>query len=115
MATRAEVRKRALIKLGRASLSQTPESYLDADMVNAYNEVYRTLQEMDLVYWGQTSDVPDEVANHVATLMAWFRVNDYGVSAERHTRLAVDASSAESRIRMMAVSQYRSVDEPEDF
>jgi hypothetical protein len=115
MATQAEVRKRALIKLGRGSRAQTPVSYLDSDMSNAYTEVYLRLQELDIAYWGQTSDVPDEVANHISALMAWSRVNDYGVSAERYQRLSVEAKTAEPAIRMMAVNQYRSVDEPEDF
>jgi hypothetical protein len=115
MATQAEVRLRALIKLGVGSRTETPVSYLTNDMSNAYTEVYLRLQELDIAYWGQTSDVPDEVANEVAVLMAWRRVNDYGVGNDRYTRLAQEYVAAEPRIREVSVSAYRSTDDPEDF
>lgn len=115
MATQAEVRKRALIKLGIGNRHQSPVASLDSDMSNAYNEVYLQLQEIDIAYWGQTSDVPDEVANEVASLMAWRRVDDYGVSNDRYQRLAAGFQNAHSAIRTMSVNAYRSTSEPEDF
>jgi hypothetical protein len=84
-------------------------------MVNAYNEVYLYLQEIDLTFWGQTSAVPDEVANEISAMMAWRRVNDYGVSNERYQRLAQEVRPAEMRIRTVAVNQYKANSEPEDF
>jgi len=115
MATQAEIRLRALIKLGTGSRTETPVSYLTNDMINAYNEVYLRLQELDIAYWGQTSDVPDEVANEVAVLMAWRRVNDYGIGNDRYTRLSQEYIAAEPMIRAMSVNAYRSTSEPEDF
>ena len=115
MATLAEVRKRALIKLGVGNRHQSPTANQDSDMSNAYTELYLKLQEMDQAYWGQTSAVPDEVANEVSLLMALSRADDYGISNERYQRLILGAPSAYITIRSMAVNPHRSVDEPEDF
>lgn len=84
-------------------------------MADAYTEVYLQLQEQSIAYWGQTADVPNEVANEVAALMAWSRVNDHGVSDKRYQRLLIEMRSAEPMIRKMSVRNYRSASEPENF
>lgn len=115
MATQTELRHRALIKLGVASRHMAPSDPQDKDMQAAYLEVYLKLQDMNIAFWGETDDVPDEVANEVASLMAWSRNIDYGVSGDRFQRLAAEAPAAFRRIRLIAVNPYDSINEVEDF
>lgn len=115
MAAQSEVRKRALLKLGVGARAQNPTSDQTDDMTNAYNEIYERLSEKKLAFWAQTGTIPDKVANQVAALMAFERVNDYGISNERYQRVAVEASRAEPMIRMHAVPTYESSEYPEDF
>lgn len=115
MATQADVRKRALRKLGLASTNQAPTSDLDSDMQAAYTEVYALLENMKLTFWGETSAVPDEVANHVAAMMAFERVNDYGIGSERYARIEREKNAAIRNFRMMAVNEYVSDDEVTDY
>ena len=115
MATLAEIRKQALVKLGVATPHQTPKAYLDDAMKAAYDEAYTKLRDKDLVFWSQTASVPDNVSNEIAAMMAWSRVNDFGVSSDRYTRIANEQIKAEPSIRIAAVSKHISVDEPEDF
>ncbi len=115
MATLAHVKKQALIKLGVATPHQAPKSYQDDEMQIAYNEVYTKLENKTLAFWAKTGPVPDEVVNDVASMMAWTRANDYGISSERYQRLANERARAEPNIRYLSVNRYLSVDEPEDF
>jgi hypothetical protein len=115
VATQAEVRKRALRKLGLASTSQAPTSDLDSDMQEAYTETYTMLERQSQTFWGESLDVPDEIANHLAALMAFTRANDYGIGTERYQRLAAERTVALREFRMMAVNEYNSSDDPEDF
>lgn len=111
----ATVRKNALLKLGVGSIGQTPTSDLDSDMTDAYNEIYAYLEANEQTFWGQTSAIPDEVADPLATWMAWSRVNNYSISNERYQRLSAEFSRAERQIKEMAVNNYLSTREVEDF
>ena len=115
MATQADVRKRALRKLGLASTNQAPTSDLDSDMQAAYTEVYTMLETLKLTFWGESSAVPDEEANNMASLMAFERVNDYGIGTERYARIEREKMAAMQNFRMMAVNEYTSTADPEDF
>lgn len=73
------------------------------------------LETIKLTFWGESSAVPDEVANNMASLMAFERVNDYGIGTERYARIEREKMTAMQNFRMMAVNEYTSTADPEDF
>ena len=104
MATAAEIRNKASLKLGIGALGQTLESAVSKDLDDAYTEVYARLRDEDLVSWAFTSEVPDELVDPVVDLVAFAR--SYMVSGERYQRIGVAASQAESRIRRSLQDDY---------
>lgn len=87
--TTAEIRNRALQKLGRLARSQTATGALADDMDDAYNEVYAELKNKGITAWGSAGPVPDEYVPHVVNLMCLLRSE--GISNERYQRLALEA------------------------
>lgn len=87
--TIAELRNRALQKLGRLGRSQTATGALADDMNDAYNEVYAELKNKGLVAWAEAGPVPNEYVPHVVNLMCILRSE--GISNERYQRLALEA------------------------
>ncbi len=106
MATVAELRNKVSFKLGIGARGNTLESSISDDLDQAYAEVYARLRSEDLVSWAFTSEVPDELITPVVDLVAFSRVDEYGVSAERWQRVANSASQAEVRIRRTLKDDY---------
>lgn len=94
--TKAELRNRALIMLGKLALGQTPSGALSADMENVYDQVYARLKSRDLVTWGTSDDIPDEFVEDITALMAFERSE--GIPADRYARIANAANRAVSAI-----------------
>lgn len=97
--TIAQVRNRALTKLVKLPLGQTPTGAQADDMENAYNQVYSRLEQLGLVSWSSTDDIPDEFVEDVVSLMAFERAE--GVPDNLYVRLRDDASRA-----VPAISNY---------
>jgi hypothetical protein len=106
MATAADIRNKAGALLGVKALGQTLQNSVSSDLDAAYDEVYARLRDEDLVSWHSTAAVPDEVVSPVVDLVAFARVNEYGVSSERYQRIAIAASQAEIRIRRSLQDDY---------
>ena len=106
MATAAEIRNKASFKLGIGARGQTLENSVSSDLDDAYKEVYGRLITEDLVSWAFTADIPDEAVSPVVDLVAFARVDEYGVSGERFQRLALAVSTAEVRIRRTLQDDY---------
>ena len=106
MATAAEIRDKAGLKLGVRALGQTLDNAVSSDLDAAYDEVYAKLRDEDLVSWHSTAEVPDELVSPVVDLVSFARVDEYGVSGERFQRIALAASSAEIRIRRSLEDDY---------
>lgn len=106
MATAAEIRDKAAYKLGVKAFGQTLENDVATSLDNAYTEVYARLRDEDLVSWHVTAEVPDEVVSPVVDLVAFSRVDEFGVSGERFQRITLAASQAETRIRRSIQDDY---------
>lgn len=105
-ATAAEIRNKALRRLGILGLGQTASSELSNDVDAAYNEVYARLSEVGLVGWALASSVPNEYVAPMVALVAGERVDEYGVAGERYQRIKADAAKAEMDIRRLINGQY---------
>lgn len=90
--TKAELRNRSLVMLGKLALGQTPTAALSNDMEDVYDQVYARLENRGLVTWSSTDSVPDEFVEDITALMAFERTE--GVPSERYARIAEAASRA---------------------
>lgn len=115
MATKEQIKWRALNKLGVIATGQTMTAAQDADMEAAYLEVYHRLFTTDAVTWDVEEEIPDEVANEVALLVAMQRPDNYSISDQRLQRLAAQAALAETNIRHILGPTYQSPQPVTDF
>jgi len=106
MATAAEIRDKAAFRLGIKSFGQALENSVSSDLDAAYDEIYAWLRSEDLVSWGETAEVPDELVHPVVGLVAFSRIDEYGVSGERAARISAGASQAETFIRRTLQDDY---------
>lgn len=104
--TRANMAIRALRRAGKLSYNESAEGQLNADALQAYDEVYDELSELGIVDWGSTASVPNEYVFHVTSMVAYRLADMLGVSDARYMRLANDNAKAEPAIRRMFNSYY---------
>ena len=115
MATKAEVRLRALRELGIVQVNQAAPPHHDSEMKDSYDEVYAAIKEQGLATWTSTAAIPDEVTPHVVALVAINRADTYGISNERFQRLAGKAAGAMVGIRSLVNPPFESLDSPKDY
>jgi len=106
MATAAEIRNKASLKLGKGAIGQTLANPISSDLDQAYVEVYARLRDESLVNWAFADEVPDAIVSPVVDLVAFARADDYSVSSERYQRLILAAGQAEVRIRRSIQGDY---------
>lgn len=104
--TRAEIANRALRRCGRLAFDQQAESSISNEALQAYDEVYDSLEELGIVDWGSTASVPNQYVFWVVALTAYSLADTLGVSTERYQRIAVDARNAEREIRRVYNTYY---------
>lgn len=111
--TKAQVRNRALIKLGVLAKGQTAESIDADDMDDAYDQVYARLEQKGMVTWSSTDDIPDEFVEDVTALMAFERSEN--IPEARYIRIASDASRAFINISSLIQGEYENPREYTDY
>lgn len=105
MATTAEVRTRALRRLGVLGRGQTARAEDNAELDQAYKELYADLEVKGLTTWGNnTADVPDRFVDPISALLAAYRVEEFSVPPAKYQRIMEAAygrsgNKAENRIR----------------
>lgn len=100
MATTAEIRNKALKRLGILGRGQTARSEDAADLDAAYAELHAMLQVKGLTPWGSaTADIPAQYVNDVVFLLAFWRADEYSVSPAKYQRISFGAAIAETNIR----------------
>lgn len=104
--TKAEVRNRALMILGKLAANQTAQGFLAADMDRAYDQVYDSLETQSLVSWGSAESIPNEFVEDIALLMAWERSES--IPTERFQRIASRVDGAVERIAAKINKPYQS-------
>lgn len=106
MATKSQIRAKALRLLGVVGVGVTPSGPQDSDMSDAYSEVYSELAELDLVEWAESDDIPARFVDTIVNLVASKRVDEYGVSNDRYQRIMNKTANAEAKIRRLISDSY---------
>jgi hypothetical protein len=112
MATAAEIREKALKKLGIKAIGNATQSEIQADLDEAYTEVYAMIDTLDLATWDIDDEVPDEFVQAVKDWVAYLRVDEYSIPNDRYQRIVRDAMGdgtpnfpgSEARIKKMQAS-----------
>lgn len=116
---KTEIRNRALRTLGVIGWGEDPDTVIQADMDQAYTEVYARLEQANLTTWAESASVPDEVVEPVVQLCALARMIDHRVNPNRKQELAamagVDGEKAMQRIRAQIRTPYQSTTEVEYY
>lgn len=111
--TKAEVRNRALVMLGKLALGQTPTAALANDMEDAYDQIYKRLESRGMVTWSDTDSIPDEFVEDITALMAFERSE--GIPGERFQRIQLAASSAYRNISAIIEGPWTNPREYTDY
>ena len=111
--TVAEIKQRALQKLGKLAFGATAESALDDDIQNAYDQVYDRLEGDGLVAWSKTGSVPDKFVQQVVAIVAFERSDS--LPADKYNRLAMEASMAPTKIAKHLKGPWVNPLKPENF
>jgi hypothetical protein len=111
--TSAELRNRALRKLGKLALGATATGAMADDMDDAYNEVYAKLDNLGLVTWASTEDIPDEYCHDVVSLMAYERAD--GIPTERLAKIQADSLSAILNISAQIAGKWVNPESVSDY
>ena len=111
--TKAELRNRALVMLGKLPLGQTPTAALANDMEDVYDQVYRRLELRGLVTWSSADSIPDEFVEDITALMAFERSE--GIPDSRYNRIASAASRAVNSISAVISGEWTNPREYADY
>jgi hypothetical protein len=117
MATLAEVRDTAAGFLGRRTPGQAISNALVLELNKSYDRIYARLKAKRLNTWGKANNsaIPDEVADQVASMMAFSAASVYGVSPDRMNRIREKNAAAISEIMDVVNPKYDSIVQAEDF
>ena len=89
----------AATRLGILGEGETLPSYESDDLDQSYIEVHAQLDALNIVVWDFDEDIPDEYVNPVTDLVAFGRINDYGIPNDRYQRVAQSAAVALGAIK----------------
>ena len=115
MTTVPEIKRQALELLGRLRLGQSYQTQDNTAMQESYDEVYASLSELGVATWTSTGSVPLELTPPVVALVAWNRIDVYGVSDSRYQRIAAKAAVAVATLKQFTTPAHESLEEPTDF
>lgn len=110
--TKAEIRNRALRKLGVLGKGETPDTATAEDMDAAYDEVYARVEFENLAAWAENASVPDRFVPAMVNLCALARVTEESISDTRLNKLLIetgpDGEKCINQIRARSVDEYES-------
>ena len=115
MATAQQIRETAAENLGILGEGEVLPSYESDDLDQAYSEVYKELEGLELTAWAQTSDVPDQYARSIAMLVAEARAVKYQIPDNRYQRVKFESIEAMSMIRKLQARSKMGQTEIENF
>lgn len=109
MPTAAEIRNRALKKLGVFGTGQTAGPDAAADIDQAYVEVYANLRARQITTWDFDESVPDKFAFDVVALVADSRKDEYRIPNDLYQRIKLDARGDGTSINPGSIANLRTV------
>lgn len=95
MATKAEVRNKALRKIRVIESGQTPETDAATDVDATYDELHAYLSKENAAYWDLDEDIPDEAVPFVVVILASMIADEFAVEEMRSQRLHIRAFGLE--------------------
>lgn len=107
--TKAEIRDKALKKLGVFGTGTTASSGKAADLDQAYLEVYEQLLRRRLVTWDTDEEIPNEYVHSVVALVADARKDEYRIPNDLFQRITLDARGDNTVINPGALANIRTV------
>ena len=91
MATKAQVRNKALKKLQVLEEGESPTNEVISDVEEVYDELHRYLLNRGAVFWDSDEEIPDECVRPMVVMLAAEMADDFGVNEQRYQRLQVEA------------------------
>lgn len=107
--TAAEIRNKALKKLGVFGTGTTPRSEKADDLDQAYSEIYAQLTRRALATWDFDEEIPDEFVQPVVALVADARKDEYRIPNDLFQRITLDARGDNTVINPGAIAFIKTV------
>lgn len=113
----ADVRNISAGLLGRRRLGQAINDSIRVRLDQSYDYVYADLKDQRIAIWSSATGttIPDAVAPHIATMMAYEATSDIGVDQAHMQRIMLKMQDALPAVKRYAKADYESLDEPENF
>ena len=113
--SRSNTAKRAGEELGLVPVGQSLASNDNTRILQAYDEVYRQLEEKGLATWASDGSVPEKAAKYVVSMVAYNCLDTYPVSSARYQRINKSYIEAVRELPNVIRNDYDDGKEPEDF
>lgn len=91
MATKAEVRNKALRKIGVLEAGKTADTDDATDVDATYDEIYAYLAQDKAVTWDSDEEVPNNAVRPMVAILAAEIADDFQVPEPKYQRLQVEA------------------------
>lgn len=110
-----EVKFAALELLGVSQEGVAMTTNHSTRMGRSYDKIYAELDNTGLATWVSAGPIPDELADHIESLMALEASSAFFVNGERFDRIVQKASIARREIKKLTIPDYESLDDPTDY
>jgi len=119
MASKAETQQLAGELLRLVPIGQALQSQDDTRMGEAYDEVYARLETKGVSVWETTEEMPDEITPYFIHLMAFNKMNLYGISDNLAVRIKIEVgdegNKAIGTIKSLMAEPFSSAEQPTDY
>lgn len=119
MATRAEVLQQIGEDLGLVPIGQSLESQDENRIGVAYDQAYERVKEKGLASWAAAGDVPNQIVPYFCLLIEEKLLISYSVPESRYLRIQTaageDGMNALQKIAALAIEEYESTENNQDF
>lgn len=119
MATKQAIIQRVGEELALVPVGQDLEAQDQARIEIAFDEVYARLKNKGFATWASTSEVPEDVVQYYALMMAEKLLTVYSVPDTRYQRIKADAGpdgkTAELMLADLTTPEYESIEEAKDY
>jgi hypothetical protein len=115
MATKAEIRGRVANIIGITRVNGDLQDQDKVRIDDGYDEVYAQLKKKGLAVWPTDGEVPDDLVEYVAAIMAHNCLDTYPCSPEREQRIRSKFIFSEANIKLLVTPVYESNELPTDY
>lgn len=105
MATQKQIVKRALVRLGEIAVDDIPTAEQETQCDAVLESIHADWVNRGFIRW-DLDEVPIELENALVSVLAYSMADDFGVPAERYSRLQVAASLGSKSILIYGENEY---------